>query len=101
MEEASPFEEIAPYPVEDGEDYIDADTAWNSLMAETGTISDNRTRVNPTNTSPYNQIELVVAWYDKNENGQRDTGEISKGSGSLQGSDVVLTAGHVIMTDGV
>ena len=70
-------------------------------MTETVAISDNRTRVNPTNTSPYNRIGLVVAWYDKNENGQWDAGEISKGSGSLQGPDVVLTAGHVIMTDGV
>ena len=101
IEEAPPFEEIAPYLVEGGEDYIDADTVWNSLMTETVAISDNRTRVNPTNTSPYNRIGLVVAWYDKNENGQWDAGEISKGSGSLQGPDVVLTAGHVIMTDGV
>ena len=81
IEEAPPFEEIAPYLVEGGEDYIDADTVWNSLMTETVAISDNRTRVNPTNTSPYNRIGLVVAWYDKNENGQWDAGEISKGSG--------------------
>lgn len=101
IEEAPPFEEIAPYLVEEGEDYIDADTVWNNLMPQAASVPDNRTRVYSTNTSPYNRIGLVVAWYDNNENGKWDAGEISKGSGSLQGPDVVLTAGHVIMRDGV
>ena len=70
IEEAPPFEEIAPYLVEEGEDYIDADTVWNNLMPQAASVPDNRTRVYSTNTSPYNRIGLVVAWYDNNENGK-------------------------------
>lgn len=104
VEDAPAFEEIAPYLISEGETYIDATTIRNNTMAEITSLIgnvDRRTHVTTTTASPYNRIGLIVAWYDKNENGKWDNGELSYGTGSMQGPDVVLTAGHVIMKNGV